>query len=90
MISDDNVWMLFGSFWTGVQMIAIDHSTGKQLATDTTIYPFATRGSSTIEGAALSPTWRVYNYLFTSFKTCCFTRECDRTYQTPGRKVRPA
>src|ERR1035438_6812437 len=36
-----NAWLLFGSFWSGIKMIAIDPATGKQLVSNTTIYSLA-------------------------------------------------
>ena len=46
-----NAWMIFGSFWDGIKMIAIDPATGKQLASNTKVYSLASRGGGAIEGS---------------------------------------
>jgi arabinan endo-1,5-alpha-L-arabinosidase len=65
-----NVWMLFGSFWDGIKMIAIDPTTGKQLASNTKIYSLASRGGGAIEGSTMIEHQSDY-YLFTSWDACC-------------------
>jgi arabinan endo-1,5-alpha-L-arabinosidase len=65
-----NVWMVFGSFWDGIKMIAIDPTTGKQLAGNTKIYSLASRGGGAIEGATLIEHGTDY-YLFSSWDVCC-------------------
>jgi arabinan endo-1,5-alpha-L-arabinosidase len=65
-----NVWMLFGSFWDGIKMIAIDPTTGKQLASNPTIYSLASRGGGAIEGSTMIEHQSDY-YLFTSWDACC-------------------
>lgn len=65
-----NVWMVFGSFWDGIKMIAIDPTTGKQLASNTKIYSLASRGGGAIEGATLIEHGNDY-YLFSSWDACC-------------------
>lgn len=36
-------WLVFGSFWGGIRMVAIDTATGKRSAKDTKVYPIAGR-----------------------------------------------
>ena len=74
-----NVWLAFGSFWSGIKMIAIDPNTGKQLASNTTMYSLASRGGGAIEGASLMQQGGYY-YLFTSWDTCC--QGVSSTYNT--------
>jgi hypothetical protein len=63
-------WLSFGSFWSGIKMIAIDPSTGKRLASDQTIYSIASRGGGAIEGPSIIE-HNGYYYLFTSWDKCC-------------------
>ncbi len=65
-----NAWMIFGSFWDGIKMIAIDPTTGKQLASNTKIYSLASRGGGAIEGATMIEHDNYY-YLFSSWDACC-------------------
>lgn len=62
-------WLVFGSWWTGIKLIQIDPSTGKQLAGNTTRYSLAS-ASGGIEGAYLFY-HSGYYYLFTSRGLCC-------------------
>ncbi len=64
-------WLTFGSFWSGIKLIQIDPSTGKQLASNTYRYSLATRASP---GAVEAPFIHQANgwyYLFVSFDRCC-------------------
>lgn len=69
---DGTMWLSFGSWWTGIYMIQIDPATGKQLATNTTIYHLAERldTSKGIEGAYIYQ-FGGYYYLFVSLDSCC-------------------
>lgn len=72
-------WLSFGSFWSGIKMIQIDPSTGKQLASNTTRYSIAQRPSpDAIEASYIYPHFGYY-YLFTSFDYCC--RGTSSTYR---------
>jgi arabinan endo-1,5-alpha-L-arabinosidase len=72
-------WLSLGSFWTGIKMIQIDPSTGKQLSTNTTRYNLAQRsGADAIEASYVYPHGGYY-YLFTSFDYCC--RGTSSTYR---------
>lgn len=77
--TNGNVWLAFGSFWSGIKMIAIDPNTGKQLASNTTLYSLASRGGGAIEGASLMKQGSFY-YLFSSWDTCC--EGVSSTYNT--------
>lgn len=64
-------WLSLGSFWTGIKLIQIDPSSGKQLSSNTTRFSIAQRTPSTaIEGSFIYPHGGFY-YLFASFDTCC-------------------
>lgn len=73
------VWMSFGSFWQGLRMIEIDPSTGKRLASNTTIYNIASRNGGAIEGPSTIE-HNGYYYLFSSWDACC--AGTSSTYRT--------
>lgn len=61
-------WLSFGSFWSGIKMIAIDPSTGRRA--DSTLRDLAGRGGGAIEAPTLVKRGAYY-YLYVSFDTCC-------------------
>ncbi|MDX2936774.1 arabinan endo-1,5-alpha-L-arabinosidase [Streptomyces ipomoeae] len=71
---DDNGtwWLSFGSWWTGLKMIQINPSTGKQLSSNTTRYSLASRptGTKAVEAPFIVKRGGFY-YLFASYDTCC-------------------
>jgi arabinan endo-1,5-alpha-L-arabinosidase len=70
-------WLSFGSFWSGIKMRKLDLATGKLSDTDQTLYSLASRPSSE-QGAIEAPTIirkNGYYYLFVSFDFCCRGRE---------------
>jgi arabinan endo-1,5-alpha-L-arabinosidase len=72
-----NRWLVFGSFWSGIQMIRLDAATGAR-AGDTVIN-VASRPGDALEAPFIvhrAP----YYYLFMSFDFCC--RGADSTYRT--------
>jgi arabinan endo-1,5-alpha-L-arabinosidase len=71
-----NWWLVFGSWWTGIKLIQINPSTGKQSTTNTTRYSLAT-ASGGIEGSYIFYRGGYY-YLFTSRGLCC--RGVNSTY----------
>lgn len=74
IFQDDNgqVWMAFGSYWSGIKMRRIDPITGGLSATDTTLYSLASRSTNppAIEAAFVFRHGNYY-YLFVSFDFCC-------------------
>ncbi|MEV7399813.1 arabinan endo-1,5-alpha-L-arabinosidase [Streptomyces sp. NPDC091267] len=72
-VDDDGKWWLsFGSWWTGIKMIRLDPSTGKQYAGDTARRALASRPTGTKAVEAPSVVKRGgYYYLFASYDTCC-------------------
>ncbi|MFF3815692.1 arabinan endo-1,5-alpha-L-arabinosidase [Streptomyces bluensis] len=72
-VDDDGTWWLsFGSWWSGIKMIQINPSTGKQLASNTTRYSLASRptGTKAVEAPFIVKRNGFY-YLFASYDTCC-------------------
>ncbi len=67
-----NVWLLMGSYWSGIKMRRLDKVTGGLSQQDTTLYHLARRTDvepPAIEGAYLF--WRDgFYYLFVSFDRC--------------------
>jgi arabinan endo-1,5-alpha-L-arabinosidase len=61
-------WLSFGSFWSGIKMVALDPSTGKR--SDGTIRSIAGRGGGAIEAPNIVKRGSYY-YLFVSFDRCC-------------------
>ncbi len=72
--SDGSVWMVFGSFWTGIQLIELDPQTG--LRKGDKIQQLAWH--ETIESAALLK-HDGYYYLFVNWGLCC--RGVNSTYE---------
>ncbi len=72
------MWLSFGSYWTGIYMIHINPTTGKQLASDKTFYHLAERLNIAkgIEASYIYPHGGFY-YLFASLDGCC---TADATY----------
>ena len=70
--ADNEAWLVFGSFWSGIKMIKLDYATGKQSETDDTLYDIASRA---IHPRAIEAPFIIYRndyyYLFVSFDQCC-------------------
>lgn len=74
-------WLTFGSFWSGIKMIRLDPATGKQSASDRTLYSLAQRPAN-VSGAIEAPfivQRGGFYYLFASFDFCC--RGTSSTYR---------
>jgi arabinan endo-1,5-alpha-L-arabinosidase len=67
-----NYWLNLGSYWNGIYLIQINPATGKQLASNQTLYHLAVRldTSKGIEGAYIYHHGSYY-YLFASLDVCC-------------------
>jgi arabinan endo-1,5-alpha-L-arabinosidase len=61
-------WLAFGSFWSGIKLVAINPSTG--LRSDNTIVSIAGRGGGPIEAPFIFRHGGYY-YLYVSFDYCC-------------------
>jgi arabinan endo-1,5-alpha-L-arabinosidase len=72
-------WLSFGSFWSGIKLRKIDHTTGKLSSLDQTLYSLASRPrTKELPGAIEAPTIfrkNGYYYLFVSFDFCCRGKE---------------
>jgi arabinan endo-1,5-alpha-L-arabinosidase len=74
---ENNVWLVWGSFWSGIKMRRIEPKTGKLSATDTTLHHLATGPRTTIHeiGGAIEGAYMIrhggYWYLFASLDDCC-------------------
>jgi arabinan endo-1,5-alpha-L-arabinosidase len=65
-------WLTFGSFWTGIKAIRLDPATGKRSTSDTAVRPLSQR--LTASGSVEAPFVFRHNsmyYLFVSFDFCC-------------------
>lgn len=85
-VNDDGKWWLsFGSWWTGIKMIQINPSTGKQLSSNTTRYSLASRptGTKAVEAPFIVKRGGYY-YLFASYDTCCRQAPARRTRSRSG------
>lgn len=79
----DEQWLAFGSFWSGIKLVRLDPATGKPVPGDTTIRALAERSRLEYSGAIEAPyiiQHGGYYYLFASFDFCC--RGADSTYYT--------
>ncbi|GAB3674653.1 arabinan endo-1,5-alpha-L-arabinosidase [Streptomyces sparsus] len=89
-VDDDGSWWLsFGSWWTGIKMIRLDPSTGKQHPGDTRRHSLASRpsGSKAVEAPYVVKRNGSY-YLFASYDICC--EGTSSTYKIKvGRSSRP-
>ena len=78
----DQPWLAFGSFWSGIKLRKLDRATGQLATDDQTLYSLASRPrSKELPGAIEAPTIirkNDYYYLFVSFDFCC--RGKDSTY----------
>jgi hypothetical protein len=71
--TSSNLWMSFGSFWTGIKLIQLNPSTGLRSTSNTTIYSIANDNAASgdpIEGSYLYAHGGYY-YLFVNWGTCC-------------------
>ncbi len=73
--AEGNLWMAYGSFWSGIKMIQLDPKTGKRIAPDSPIYSLARYDS--IEAAYIYYHNGLY-YLFVNWDMCC--RGASSTY----------
>jgi arabinan endo-1,5-alpha-L-arabinosidase len=67
-------WLTFGSFWSGIKLVRLDASTGKRDPGDTRLLSIASRGGGPIEAPYIIR-HDGYFYLFVSFDFCCRGKE---------------
>ncbi len=79
--AQDQPWLAFGSFWSGIKMHRLDAVTGKLSTEDTELYALADRRTppNAIEAPFIIQKDNYY-YLFVSFDSCC--RGTNSTYHT--------
>jgi arabinan endo-1,5-alpha-L-arabinosidase len=77
--AQNNAWLVFGSFWSGIKMRLLDGATGKLATTDTTLYGVAGRNGGAIEAPSIVD-HNGYYYLFVSYDICC--QGVNSTYRT--------
>jgi len=72
---DGKHWLCFGSFWSGIKLIALDPTTGKPRSGDKRILSLASRPVPAKAPGAIEAPFIIerdgYYYLFTSFDYCC-------------------
>ena len=77
-----DVWLNWGSFWSGIKMRRIDPRTGKLSATDSSMHSLSSRSREQPVGGSVEAPFIVrhgdYWYLFVSFDRCC--RGAQSTY----------
>jgi arabinan endo-1,5-alpha-L-arabinosidase len=73
--TDEKLWMVFGSFWSGIKLIELDSKTGKRVAPDKE--PVGMASHRAIEAAFLYRHDGHY-YLFVNHGICC--RWINSTY----------
>ena len=79
-----NLWLAFGSFWSGIKLIQLDPTTGKRVAPDSPMYNIA--WYSSIEASDIHY-HDGYYYLFVDWGLCC--RGVNSTYDMRiGRSAR--
>jgi arabinan endo-1,5-alpha-L-arabinosidase len=75
MDEDGTAWLSFGSFFSGIQMVRLDHDSGKPIVAP---FPIARREGAAIEAPYVIRRGRYY-YLFISVDRCC--RGVESTYK---------
>lgn len=88
--SKRKMWLVWGSFWSGIKMRRIDAANGKLSSQDTTLYALASRPRTpAIRGSIEAPFLmrrNAYWYLFVSFDFCC--RGVESTYNVVVGRAR--
>lgn len=71
--ASSNLWMSFGSFWTGIKLIQLDSGTGLRSGTNTTVYSLATDDTASGDPIEASYLYHYgnYFYLFVNWGSCC-------------------
>jgi arabinan endo-1,5-alpha-L-arabinosidase len=76
--ADGSKWLVFGSYWSGIQLIQLDPSTGKPASSTPTVTNIAAKPFPDPEEGAGIVYHDGYYYLFVSVDTCC--RGISSTY----------
>ena len=84
--ADGARWLVFGSYWSGIKLIALDSATGKPATSTPAIYSIAAKPFPDPEEGAGIVYHDGYYYLFAAVDTCC--RGISSTYHIQvGRSV---
>lgn len=90
--ADGQIWLTYGSYWSGIKQRQIDPSTGMLLGSNSTRYDLAFRpgtADDALEGASLVRHGGYY-YLFVSIDHCCTSSTATDNYkQAFGRSTSP-
>lgn len=70
------LWLAFGSFWAGIQLVQLDPASGLRMSETAPVYPLA--WNREIEAACLYRRGR-WHYLFVNWGLCC--RGANSTYE---------
>lgn len=70
-------WLSFGSFWSGIKLVALDHDTLKP-AENAKLFAIAARPGGKVVEAPYIIAYEGFYYLFVSFDFCC--RKTESTY----------
>lgn len=62
--ASSNLWMSFGSFWTGIKLIQLDSGTGLRSGTNTTVYSLATDDTASGDPIEASYLYHYGNYFY--------------------------
>ena len=65
---DGSLWLVFGSYWSGIKLIQLDPKTGKRIAPDSPQFSLA--HNSSIEASYIYKKGDYY-YLFVNWGSCC-------------------
>ncbi len=81
LVMDDSgsVWLSFGSFWSGIKMVALDSTTMKPESENPSLISLARRSTDPAIEAPFIIRKNGYYYLFVSFDNCC--RGVESTYK---------
>lgn len=74
--AENRLWLAFGSFWSGIKLVELDHTSGRPLASGGPIYSLAAHDK--IEAPFIHRRGDLY-YLFVNWGQCC--RGTNSTYQ---------
>ena len=66
--SDGSLWLVFGSYWSGIKLVALDPRTGKLLSPGSA--PYSLAHNRQIEASFLYKEGEFY-YLFVNWGSCC-------------------
>src|SRR4030095_6430958 len=84
VVFDENnqPWLAFGSFWSGIKLRKLEQGSGKLSSQDQNLYPLASRARTAGSSGAIEAPSIIrknnYYYLFVSFDFCC--RGANSTY----------